>query len=122
MAGSAHPLHGQALDMFRRVADGRLKLILTPVIVAELSYAAAAVLGWDRAETAARVATLLRADGLIVKERDVLVQALDLSGRHAPLDFADAYLAALALVDGPNAVASFDRDLDNIAGVQRLTV
>jgi predicted nucleic acid-binding protein len=111
LAGPPHPLHEQSLDLFRRVADGRLTLIVTPVIVAELVYACRSVLGWSRTVTADRLARLLRADGLI--------RTLELFGRHRRLDLPDAYLAATALTLGPAVVASFDRDYDAIVGLQR---
>lgn len=50
-------------------------------------------------------------------EDPVLARALALVGERTRLDFADAYLAATALEDGPAAVASFDGDLDEIEGV-----
>lgn len=119
-AGETHPLHEGALTVFRRVAQGALALIITPVVVGELVYVAAAVLGWNRAATAARLAAVLEADGLIVRELAALQRALGLYGRHRRLDFADAYLCGLALEDGPAVVVSFDRDIDVVDDVRRL--
>ena len=119
-AGPSHPLHRPALDLFRRVADGQLSLILAPIVLAELVYVSSAVLGWQRSEVAERLVALIHADGLIVRERSVLRRALELFGRYRRLDFADAYLVALGLVAGPPLVASFDRDFDGLEGVERL--
>lgn len=119
-AGPAHPLHERALELFRRVAAGRLKLVTTSVVVTELLYAASAVLGWSRSDTATRLSALLEADGLVVAEHAVIAQALELYGHHPRLDYPDAYLAALALVAGPPVVASFDHDLDVVEGLQRI--
>ncbi len=47
-----------------------------------------------------------------------LERALTLLREHTRLDVADAYLAAIALGDGPAAVASFDGDLDEIENVR----
>lgn len=120
LAGPAHPLHEGALGLFRRVAEGRLRLIVTPVVVAELVYAGKSVLGWTRPMIASRLAALLRADGLTVREPAAIVAALDLYGRRRRLDFPDAYLAGISLSDGPPAVASLDRDFDAIDGLQRV--
>jgi predicted nucleic acid-binding protein len=50
---------------------------------------------------------------------DLLVEALSLyQGKN--LDFADAFLAAVALRRGPQAVYSFDQDFNRIPGVTRL--
>lgn len=120
-ADATHPLHEQAVNLFRRVAEGRLVLIVTSVVVAELFYVASAALGWSRAATARHIAGLLEADGLVVPEADVLSRACELFAGDSHLDFADAYLAALGLQVGPSAVASFDRDFDRVAGVSRIS-
>jgi predicted nucleic acid-binding protein len=120
LAGPPHSAHDVAVEMFRRVAEGRLVLILTPVIVAEIAYATRSLFRWSNREIAQRLAAFLAADGLIVREGPNVMAALELVGeRH--IDFADAYLAAVALDPGPPLVASFDRDLDGIEGVTRLS-
>jgi predicted nucleic acid-binding protein len=121
LVGADHPLHEQALGIFRRVADGQLGLIVTPILVAELVYVARSLLGWTRQVTARRLGSLLEADGLVLTEGPVLPRALELFAERSRLDFADAYLAALALEVGPAAVASFDADLDIVAGLRRIS-
>lgn len=121
LVGPGHPLHEQALGLFRRVADGQLGLIVTPIVVAELVYVARSLLGWTRQLTAQRLGPLLEADGLVLTEGPTLARALRLYWERSRLDFADAYLAALALEVGPPAVASFDADLDTVDGVRRIS-
>lgn len=119
-AGAEHPLHDASLTLFRRVADGGLRLIVTPIIMAELVYVAESALAWSRATTARQFTELIGADGLEVVEAPVLGRALELYAAHRRLDFADAYLAASALESGPPRVASLDTDFDRISGVQRI--
>ncbi len=121
LAGVAHPLHERALGVFRRVADGEIGLIVTPVVVAELVYVARSLLGWARPLTAQRLGALLEADGIVLPERATLLRALELFGERSKLDFADAYLVAAALEAGPPAVASFDRDFDSVEGLRRIS-
>jgi len=121
LVGSGHPLHEQALGVFRRVADGQLGLIVTPIVVAELVYVARSLLGWTRQITAKRLGPLLEADGLVLTEGPVLARALQLYSARSRLDYADAYLAACALEVGPPVVASFDADLDVVEGVRRIS-
>lgn len=121
LVGPGHPLHEQALGLFRRVADGQLGLIVTPVVVAELVYVARSLLGWTRRLTAQRLGPLLEADGLVLTEGPTITRALRLYWERSRLDFADAYLASLALEVGPPAVASFDADLDTVEGVRRIS-
>lgn len=120
LAGPGHTLHEAALGLFRRVAEGNLTLIVTPIVVAEVVYACGSVLGLNRAAIAERLPALLRADGLTLREPAAVIAALELYGRHRTLDFPDAYLAAKALTEGPPAVASFDRDFDAIDGLDRV--
>lgn len=120
IAGPANRLHEPALAIFRRVADGDLALIVTPIVVAEIVYVVRSLMGWSRAITAERIAELLQADGLVLTEGPTLLLALRLFGARSKLEFADAYLAALALDVGPAVVASFDGDLSGIQGVRRI--
>ena len=50
----------------------------------------------------------------------MIARALQLCREHSRLDFADAYLAAIALEVGPEAIASFDADFDVVKGVRRI--
>lgn len=119
-AGEEHPLHEPALSIFRRVADGALRLIVTPMVVAEIVYVGEAALGWSRPTTARRLSDLLVARGLEVREITVLTRALTLYAKDRRLDFADAYLAACGLELGPPRVASLDADFDRVVGIARI--
>ena len=121
LIGPAHALHDSALSIFRRVAEGKLGLIVIPAVVAEVVYVTESIFGWNRAATTDRVGSLLEADGLMVTERTTVFRALGFYGQRSRLDFADAYLAAVALEVGPAAVASFDRDFDAVAGIRRVS-
>jgi predicted nucleic acid-binding protein len=120
-ADRTHPLHARALEVFRRVADGSLRLIVSPVVIAELVYVSEAVFRWRRSTVAHRLGGLVTADGLEVREAGVVSRALEMYGASRRLDYVDAYLGALALTEGPSRVASLDRDFDHIQGVRRLS-
>jgi predicted nucleic acid-binding protein len=94
---------------------------VTPIVVAELVYVARSLFGWSRQVIAQRLGTLLEAEGLVLLEGPVVARALRLVGEPSRLDFAHAYLAALALEVGPPTVASFDADLDTVEGVRRIS-
>jgi predicted nucleic acid-binding protein len=120
-ASSDHPLHDRALQLFRRVAEGDLTIIVTNVVMAELCFVTGHVLGWTRRKTVAQMTGLLDADGVVAHEPVVMRAALDLFGRHGRLDFPDAYLAARALADGPGVIATFDRALASVPNVRAIT-
>ena len=89
--------------------------------MAELAHVAEPLLGWTRRETANYLTQLGDADGIEAPEASTLRRALDMYGRRRRLDFADAYLAAVALEASPPRVASLDADLDRIEGLVRVT-
>ena len=121
LVGPGHPLHDPALSIFRRVAEGELVLVVTPVIVAELVYVGRSLLRWSRRVAADRLGDLLSADGLVVADAATVMSALRLYRERSRLDFADAYLAAAALEVGPAVVASFDAGLDTVEGIRRIS-
>jgi predicted nucleic-acid-binding protein len=90
--------------------------------VAELVYVTRSLFNWKRQSAAERLGSLLEADGLTVTEQTVIVRALQLYREHSQLDFADAYLAAMALEFGPAAVTSFDADFDAVEGIRRISI
>lgn len=76
--------------------------------------------GHERRQIARTLSEFLHSDGLEAQGLDVLTEALVLYEEHH-LDSADALLAATARRDGPTTVYSFDRDLDRVPGLTRLT-
>ena len=120
LAGPEHSDHLSALDLFRSVAEGRIGLVVTPVVIAEVAFVLWRWMGHDRATIAAELSSLTAADGLVVLERPIVERALEIHGRIGGLDIVDAYLAARAELEGPPTVASFDRDFDRIEGIRRI--
>lgn len=120
LAGPTHPLHGHARDIMARMDRGELRIVVSPVVVAEVVWAARGALGRSRGSIAALLLEMLESDGFEVTERVVVRRALELQTGHPRLDFADAWLAARATTLGPAAIVSFDVDLDAIEGVTRI--
>lgn len=121
LAGAGHPSHGAAAAILERMDRGGLRVIVDPIIVAEIVWASPAALGRPRESVAALLIDLLASDGFDVTDRRTVSRALRLQVENPRLDFADAWLAARATGPGTLPVASFDRDLDVVAGVQRVT-
>lgn len=119
VAGRANSNHDRAVNVFRRVADGDLEVILTVPVVFEIAWFLERRLAWSRARCADQLRSILGARGVVVLDQ-VLLPAVDLFAANRRLDFADAYVGACALILGPATVVSFDRDLDRIEGVARI--
>ncbi len=121
LVGASHPFHAAAMAIMRRVDIGELRLIVEPLVVAETLWAARSALGRSGASVAPVLLGLIEADGLVVTDRTIIRRALELRVQHPALDFVDAWLVAKGLLVGPPVVVSFERDLDRIPGIERLT-
>lgn len=95
------------------------ELLLSDVVFAETMYVLESFYEVPRA----RIAELMRAAVALPSIRtidpDVLLRAVAVYEVDR-LDFAEAYLVALAEVSGVLAVASFDRSIDRVGTVERI--
>lgn len=95
------------------------ELVLVDIVVAECVYVLESFYEVPRAE----VAELMRAAlamPTIVADTDLLLRALEVFELER-LDFADAYLIACAELTEIGAVASFDKGIDRVPTVERVT-
>ena len=105
--------------LLAQAASGRLQLILTETTLAEVVWVLQGRYEHSRAQIADELRGLIVSDGIEGLDIEVCVAALDIYGRKS-VDFADALLAARALVRGPRTIYSFDRDFDRLTEIQRL--
>jgi len=107
-----------AAEALETAAEGRFTLVVTDLVLAELAYVLTSA-GMAVRTAAEHVTRILDLPGVHVVDEVALRDAVDLwaLGR---LDFADAYLAALARRVSGGGVLSFDRDLDRVPGVARV--
>ena len=94
------------------------ELILTDLVLAELVYVLESYYERPRHEIA-DAARALFALPSVASDHEVLLRAIELY-ESARLDFADAYVCAVAEISGIEMVASFDRRLDKVPSVQSL--
>lgn len=98
---------------------GRHELILTDLVVAEMVYVLESFYEAPRAQISELVRSLLAFPSVAVADDELLFRAVELY-QDARLDFAVAYLAALAELTGINRVASFDRHIDRVKTIKRI--
>jgi predicted nucleic acid-binding protein len=108
-----------ALRTFDDARHGKISLLVTSLTIAEVVWVLESFYGHSKAEIAETVGQFIFCDGLEVEDIDLIIEALTLY-RGKNLDFADAFLAAIALRRGPQAVYSFDEDFNRIPGIIRL--
>jgi predicted nucleic acid-binding protein len=108
-----------ALRTLDDAQNGKISLLLTSLTVAEVVWVLESFYGHAKAKIAEIMGQFLFCDGLEVEDLDLIIEALTLyQGKN--LDFADAFLAAIALRRGPQAIYSFDQHFNRIPGITRL--
>ncbi len=108
-----------ARQTFDDAQKGKFTLLITALTVAEIVWVLESFYGYPKNRIAETMVQFLFCDGLEVDDLDITIEALNLYQRKN-LDFADAFLAAIALRTGPQAIYSFDKHFDRIPGVARL--
>lgn len=97
----------------------RHDLILTDLVLAEMVYVLESFYERPRPEISQMSRALLALPSIAVVDHDLLLRALELY-EAVRLDFAEAYLAALAELSDVNQVASFDRQIDRVETIKRV--
>lgn len=112
-----HPeMAERARQALAAAAEGRIKLVLTPVVLAEVVWTLNSFYRYGRTQIANDLLSLLAFQGVEVPDREVVAVAISLYGERG-MDFGDALLAAYALVEGPRQVCTFDRHFRSIPGL-----
>lgn len=110
-------LADRAVAILEQAEDQSAALIVAPLTLAEVIYVLESVYRWPRTDVAERLLRLISESSLIVIEEATIVQSLAWYRDRSGLDFADAYIAALAVERGHSTVISFDRDLNRLPGI-----
>lgn len=85
-----------AADLFRRADLGEVELITPDAVIAEVAFVLTARARYALAadDAAARIATLLRLRGVRLRDKRIILRALDIWAEHPGLGFVDALTAA----------------------------
>jgi predicted nucleic acid-binding protein len=103
---------------FHAAEQGDIRLLITPTTLAEVVWVLSAAYKKSRMDIAPLMLAFMTAEGIDTENRDEITLALSFF-KERNVDFADALLAARALLSGPAAIYSFDRHFDRIPGIQR---
>lgn len=110
------PAQAARATLFLSTAE---RLDLADVVVAETIYVLQSVYRAPCDRIAESIRSVLGFSSIVVDDRQRLVRAVDVY-EQARLDFADAYLVAVAEDSGGRVIASFDRSLDRVETVTRV--
>ena len=95
------------------------ELVLTDLILAEMVYVLESFYERRRPQIAEMTRALLALPSIAVGDHDLILRAVELYEMER-LDFAEAYLAALAELSDVTQVASFDRQIDRVKTIKRV--
>ena len=95
------------------------ELLLPDLIVAEVVYVLESFYEVERRRVAELARAIVGFPAVVVVEKALLLRALEVYEVER-LDFAEAYLVAIAEASGVGAIASFDRTIDRLPTVRRI--
>jgi uncharacterized protein len=104
--------------LFEEIRAGSATVIVEDIVLGEVIWTLRSHYKVEKAQIAARLATLLAEPNIVNADKETQSLALALFARHN-LGFADALLSARALVHGDSEVISFDRGIDRVPGIRR---
>jgi len=114
-----HPAHSpRSRNLFARAAAGDVTLVVTDLALAETAWVLQSFYSLDRNAITAALKDLIDSAGIEVENKATLLSALR-NFAQTDVNFVDAYHAAVAAAKSI-AIASFDRDFDQFAGVERI--
>jgi predicted nucleic acid-binding protein len=116
-------LTGDPPDQARRATSflrDAEELILVDLVVAEVVYVLESVYEVERECVAKLVRAIVAFPPVVVPDRLLLLRSLEIYEQHR-IHFAESYLAACAEATGVGVVASFDRAIDRVGTVRRLS-
>lgn len=99
--------------LLERSERGELRLILTPLVVAECVWVLKSFYKFSFAAISGALQQVLELSGVTTQQRPVISAALSSMVQHN-VDFTDAYLAELARAEGMS-MASFDQDFKKLS-------
>lgn len=116
-----HETHSPAARaLLREIELERLRVWTTDLVIGEVVYVLGSKHSYNlsREEIRSNVLALLNLPGIDLENKSVYNRAFELFVRF-PIDFPDAFHAALIEHRGESELHSFDRDFDRIAGLKR---
>lgn len=118
-AGAAHRHKEPSVRWLERVALGEVDAVIDAETLQEILHRYRAINRWKDGRKVYDLARQL-VPGVLPITADVLDHARQLLDAHPALMARDALHAAVALDEGLQAICSYDRDFDRIAGVRRI--
>lgn len=110
----------RAKRLFERIEHNEVQVTAPLTVIADAVYVLSSPKYYNvpRAEIVALLKPLLRLTGFRLRNRSVILQALEIYSRYN-FDFTDAVIYAFMQQTKSKLVYSFDHDFDQLVGIQR---
>ncbi|MCP4660001.1 MAG: type II toxin-antitoxin system VapC family toxin [bacterium] len=95
LTGEPQEMYERSVRLMARAERGEVKLVISPIIVAEVIWVLKSFYGNSMAEIAEVIVPFVSAPGLDLEDRETVIQAVELA-REKNVDFIDALLALQA--------------------------
>jgi len=120
ITGDPADMAEQAAELFRKVDEGHLEIVVDEVVVLETVWVLSSFYGFAPAQIAPIMRTFMVSKGIICSNKAELLQALALYD-DKNIDFADALLAVKMMKHGVKEIYSFDKHFERLESIQRLS-
>jgi predicted nucleic acid-binding protein len=117
---SIQPMYEWASDLFRRAEGGGIEVTASDAVIAEVAFILTSKAHYRLAvdDAAGRLTALMRVRGVKLRDKRIILHALELWPTYPKLGFVDALTAAQARQPGFE-LATFDSDFDDLPGITR---
>ncbi len=103
------PAQADAVEsLFRRAADGKVSIVTTGLVIAEIVWTLERYYGLDKRDIQTMVLGILNTKGLEVIDSGLILQAI-IPYADKNVDFIDAYNAAWMIKNGVDTIYTFDQ-------------
>ncbi len=113
-------MHRIASEFFHRAERGEVEATTSDAVLAEVAFILTAKAHYNLSadDAAGRLSAVLRLPGIKLRDKRVVLRALDIWADKPRLEFVDALTASYAQQPGIE-LATFDTDFDDLPGIAR---
>jgi uncharacterized protein len=107
------------LDLFKKAVVGKMDLITSNMVIAELIWTLLSFYKVSKAEVVDKMAIIVEADYLFIPDKEIILEALMVYGKNN-IDYIDAYNAVFMRHHQTSELYSYDEAFDGLEGIVRI--
>jgi predicted nucleic acid-binding protein len=111
--------HKKCKELFRKAVDGKILLLTSEMVIAELIWTLQSFYRVPKAEVIEKISIVTNTPNLTIPNKGLIAETLVVYSRRN-IDYIDAYNAVFMKHHNTNDIYSYDNDFDTIAGIKRI--